>query len=169
MATVEVTDHKEFDEALKSTDTLVDESVQIYELETEKINVVDELYNSLNHITEFLGFYVDIPSNILNHNSDTKISLSPSLKIIIKHKNGKQDVKRLDELPLDQITLILKAIISPLIELIKKEKLLKNKNISFIRNVTKKLAKIDQINDTTNKTEETPSIDTNTDKIEQNN
>jgi len=31
---------KEFDEVLKSTDLLVDESVQIYELESEKSNVI---------------------------------------------------------------------------------------------------------------------------------
>ena len=46
---------KEFDEVLKSTDLLVDESVQIYELESEKGNVIDELYNSLKVMTEFGG------------------------------------------------------------------------------------------------------------------
>ena len=87
MATVQVEDIKEFDSVLKNTDSLIDESVQIYELETEKVNVIDELYNSLHKITEFLGFYVNLPPNILNYPSDTKISLSPSLKIIIKMGN----------------------------------------------------------------------------------
>jgi len=71
-------DIKEFDEVLKTTDFLVDESVQIYELESEKGNVIDDLYNSLKVITEFLGFSVDLPVNIFNEQDDTKITLTPS-------------------------------------------------------------------------------------------
>ena len=59
MATTLV-DLKEFDEALKTTDLLVDESVQIYELDSEKKNVVDELYNGLRTVTEYLGFSVEL-------------------------------------------------------------------------------------------------------------
>jgi hypothetical protein len=51
MATSFEAEIKEFDEVLKSTDMLVDESVQIYELESEKGHVIDELYNSLKIIT----------------------------------------------------------------------------------------------------------------------
>ena len=70
------TETKEFDEVLKSTDLLVDESVQIYELESEKGNVVDELYNSLKVITEFLGFSIDLPSKIFNEPETTKVILN---------------------------------------------------------------------------------------------
>ena len=65
MATSFEAEIKEFDEVLKNTDMLVDESVQIYELESEKGHVIDELYNSLKIITEFLGFSVDLSSKCL--------------------------------------------------------------------------------------------------------
>jgi len=97
METSPEADIKEFDEVLKTTDLLVDESVQIYELESEKGNVIDELYNSLKVITEFLGFSVDLPVNVFNEQDDTKITLTPSLDIVIKRANGKIEQKRLDE------------------------------------------------------------------------
>ena len=101
-------DIKEFDEVLKTTDLLVDESVQIYELESEKGNVIDGLYNSLKVITEFLGFSVDLPVNIFNEQDDAKITLTPSLDIVIKRANGKIEQKRLDEFSTKQISKILK-------------------------------------------------------------
>lgn len=146
MATSLDVDIREFDDALKTTDLLVDESVQVYELENEKTNVVDELYNTLKTITEFLGFSVNLPTNILKYDSDTKITLTPSLDVIIKHPNGKEEETRFDELTIPQISQILQHAITPLIDLINKEKIIQNKNITFIRTVTKKLSKIQNIN-----------------------
>lgn len=146
-------DIKEFDEVLKTTDLLVDESVQIYELESEKGNVIDELYNSLKIITEFLGFSVDLPVNIFNEQDDAKITLTPSLDIVIKRANGKIEQKRLDEFSTKQISKILKNSIMPIIELCKKEKVIQNQNITFLKAVTKKLEKIEKINSESTKSE----------------
>ena len=140
------TEIKEFDEVLKSTDLLVDESVQIYELENEKGNVVDELYNSLKVITEFLGFSIDLPSKVFNESENTKITLTPSLDIIIKKENGKIEQKRLDEFSTKKIAQILKNSIMPIIELCKNEKIVQNQNITFLKAVTGKLDKIQKIN-----------------------
>ena len=144
---------KEFDEVLKSTDLLVDESVQIYELESEKGNVIDELYNSLKIITEFLGFSVELPSKTFNEEEDTKITLTPSLDIVIKKANGKVEQKRLDEFSIKKIAEILKNSILPIIELCKNEKIVQNKNITFLKAVTKKIEKIQKINSESDKPE----------------
>ena len=137
---------KEFDEVLKSTDMLVDESVQIYELESEKGNVVEDLYNSLKVITEFLGFSIELSSKIFNEPESTKVTLNPSLDIIIKKENGKIEQKRLDEFSTKKIAEILKDSIMPIIELCKNEKIIQNKNITFLKAVTGKLEKIQKIN-----------------------
>lgn len=138
---------KEFDEVLRSTDLLVDESVQIYELESEKSNVIDELYNSLKTITEFLGFSVDLPPGIFHEAEDTKITLTPSLDVVIRKNNGKIQQKRLDEFSTKKIAEILKNSIMPIIELCKNEKIIQNKNITFLKSVTNKLEKIQKINE----------------------
>ena len=150
-------DIKEFDETLKTADLLVDESVQIYELENEKINVIDELYNSLKSVTEFLGFSVNVPSDIFKFSNDTKVTLTPSLDIIIIHPNGKEEQKRFDQLSIEQITQVLKYAVNPIIELTKKEKEIQNKNITFMRAVSEKFAKINNIN--TDISEETKPVE----------
>ncbi len=151
---------KEFDEVLKSTDLLVDESVQIYELESEKGNVIDELYNSLKVITEFLGFSVDLPPKIFNEDETTKITLTPSLEIVIKKSNGKVEEKRLDEFSTKKIAEILKNSILPIIELCKNEKIVQNKNITFLKSITTKLGKIEKINSEKTNTDKTqPPLD----------
>jgi hypothetical protein len=139
-------DFKEFDEVLRGTDLLVDESVQIYELESEQGSVIDELYNSLKEITEFLGFSVELPASIFNESSDSKITLTPSLDIVIKKGNGKVEQKRLDEFTTKKIAEILKNSIIPIIELCKTEKIIQNKNITFLKSVTAKLGSIQKIN-----------------------
>ena len=147
------TELNEFDEVLKSTDMLVDESVQIYELENEKGNVIDELYNSLKVITEFLGFSIELPAIIFNEPESTKVTLNPSLDIIIKKENGKIEQKRLDEFSTKNIAQILKDSITPIIELCKNEKVIQNKNITFLKAVTGKLEKIQKINSNNIKSE----------------
>jgi hypothetical protein len=153
MATSIEAEIKEFDEVLKSTDLLVDESVQIYELESEKGNVIDELYNSLKVITEFLGFSVELPSLIFNEEESTKITLTPSLDIVITKPNGKIEQKRLDEFSTKKIAVILKNSIMPIIKLCKEEKIIQNKNITFLKSVTTKLEKIKKINSESGKSE----------------
>jgi len=148
---------KEFDEVLRGTDLLVDESVQIYELESEKGNVIDELYNSLKVITEFLGFSVDLPSKIFHEEEDTKITLTPSLDVVIKKANGKVIQKRLDEFSTKKIAEILKNAIMPIIELCKNEKIIQNKNITFLKAVTKKIGKIQEINSLDSQADSTDS------------
>ena len=149
---------KEFDEVLKSTDLLVDESVQIYELESEKGNVIDELYNSLKVITEFLGFSVELSPKIFNEADDTKITLTPTLDIVIKKSNGKVEQKRLEEFSTKKIAEILKNSIIPIIELCKNEKIIQNKNITFLKSITTKLGKIQKINSEINNSEITNEI-----------
>ena len=149
---------KEFDEVLKSTDLLVDESVQIYELESEKGNVIDELYNSLKVITEFLGFSVELSPKVFNEADDTKITLTPSLDIVIKKSNGKVEQKRLDEFSTKKIAEILKNSIMPIIELCKNEKIIQNKNITFLKSITTKLGKIQKINSEKKDSEVTDEI-----------
>lgn len=149
---------KEFDEVLKSTDLLVDESVQIYELESEKGNVIDELYNSLKVITEFLGFSVELSPKVFNEADDTKITLTPSLDIVIKKSNGKVEQKRLDEFSTKKIAEILKNSIMPIIDLCKNEKIIQNKNITFLKSITTKLGKIQKINSEKNGLELTDKI-----------
>lgn len=170
MATSADVDVKEFDEVLKSTDLLVDESVQIYELESEKGNVIDELYNSLKIVTEFLGFSVDLSPKIFNEEDDAKITLTPGLDIVIKKSNGKVDQKRLDEFSTKKIAEILQNSILPIIELCKNEKIIQNKNITFLKSVTTKLEKIEKINSEANNPEsddvESNNVEpTNIDKI----
>lgn len=146
MATDIEAEIKEFDEVLKSADLLVDESVQIYELESEKNNVIDELYNSLKTITEFLGFSVDLPSSIFHESEDTRITLTPTLDVVIRKNNGKIFQKRLDEFSTKKIATILKSAILPIIELCKNEKIIQNKNITFLKAVTNKLNNVQEIN-----------------------
>ena len=107
-------------------------------------------------ITEFLGFSVDLPPKVFNEVEDTKITLTPSLDIIIKRSSGKVEQKRLDEFSTKKIALILKNSIMPIIELCKKEKIIQNQNITFLNAVTKKLEKIEKINSESNKPE--PSL-----------
>ena len=161
MATDIEAEIKEFDEVLKNTDMLVDESVQIYELESEKGNVIDELYNSLKIITEFMGFSVELPSKTFNEEEDTKITLTPSLDIIIKKANGKVEQRRLDEFSTKKIAIILKNSIMPIIELCKTEKIVQNKNITFLKAVTKKIEKIQKINSESNKPETSNNLNQN--------
>ena len=104
------------------------------------------MYNSLKIITEFLGFSVELPAKILNEEDDTKITLTPSLDIVIKKSTGKIEQKRLDELSTKKIAEILKNSIMPMIELCKNEKIIQNKNITFLKSVTGKLEKIQKIN-----------------------
>src|SRR5574342_767207 len=92
-----------YSNTLKYLDALVDEALQVYELDNEKTNIVDELYHSLRIITDFLGFSTDLSPDLLNRHANTRIILTASLDIIIIEPNGKSEQKRLVELSFEEI------------------------------------------------------------------
>ena len=133
-------------DALKYMEGLVDEAVQIYELDQEKTNVIDEIYNSLKIITNFLGFSIDIHPALLNYASDTRVVLTPSLDILIIKPNYKSEQKRLDEFSLDEISNIIRFSIPTLTSMAKSDRSFTNKKISFLRNASKTLKQLRNAN-----------------------
>ena len=79
--------------AVKAMEELVDEAVQVYEIDKEKTNVIDDLYNSLKVITSYLGFSIDLHPSILNLPEHTRAMLTPSLDILIIKPNFKSEQK----------------------------------------------------------------------------
>jgi hypothetical protein len=128
--------------ATKALDELVEETIQIYELDKEKTNITDELYNSLRTITSYLGFSIDVDPMLLNSSQDTRIILMPSLDLLIIKPNFKSEQKRLDQLSLDEISSILKLIIPNIINMARSDRILKNQKISFVREVTSRLKRL---------------------------
>ncbi|HEY8109246.1 MAG TPA: hypothetical protein VIG05_00055 [Candidatus Nitrosotenuis sp.] len=129
-------------EAVKTMEDLVDEAVQIYELDKEKANVLDDMYNSLKIITAFLSFSMDVHPQFLGLSEDTRIILTPSLDLQIITSNYKFENKRLDELTLDQISNILRYVVPLIANAAKNERLSKNKKIALLRESTKKLKRL---------------------------
>ena len=128
--------------AVKAMDDLVEEAIQIYELDKEKTNITDELYNSLKVITNYLGFSIDVYPQILNLPQDTRIILMPSLDLLIIKPNFKSEQKRLDQLNLDEISNILKFIIPNIINMARSDRILKSQKVSFMREATKRLKRL---------------------------
>ncbi len=128
--------------AVKAMDELVEEAIQIYELDKEKTNVTDELYNSLKIITSYLGFSIDVNPMLLNLPQDTRIILMPSLDLLIIKSNFKSEQKRLDQLSLDEISDILKFVIPNIINMAKTDRILKNQKVAFVREATKRLKRL---------------------------
>ncbi len=128
--------------AIKAMDELVEEAIQIYELDKEKTNVTDELYNSLKIITNYLGFSIDVNPTLLNLPQDTRIILMPSLDLLIIKSNFKSEQKRLDQLSLDETSNILKFVIPNIINMAKTDRILKNQKVAFVREATKRLKRL---------------------------
>ncbi len=128
--------------ALKQLDSLVEEAVQVYELDNEKVNIIDELYNSLKVITNFFGYSLDIPSEILGQPPDNRIILTASLDIITIKINGKSEQKRLDTFSFEDILHILEYAVPTMLNLIGTERAIINEKITFLRAATKKLNQI---------------------------
>lgn len=128
--------------SIKAIDELVEEAIQIYELDNEKTNLTDELYNSLRTITHYLGFSMDIDPRLLNLSQDTRIILMPSLDLLIIKSNFKSEQKRLDQLSLDETSNILKSVIPNLINMVRADRILKNQKISFVREATHRLKRL---------------------------
>jgi hypothetical protein len=128
--------------SVKAMDDLVEEAIQIYELDNEKTNLTDELYNSLRTITNYLGFSMDVDPRLLSLSQDTRIILMPSLDLLIIKPNFKSEQKRLDQLSLDETSNILKVVIPNMINMAKSERVLKNQKIAFVREATNRLKRL---------------------------
>jgi len=128
--------------AVKAMDDLVEEAIQIYELDKEKTNITDELYNSLKVITNYLGFSIDVNPQLVNLPQDTRLILMPSLDLLVIKPNFKSEQKRLDQLNLDEISNILKFVIPNIINMARSDRLLKSQKVSFVREATKRLKRL---------------------------
>jgi len=132
---------------LAQLNTLMEESLQIYELEDQKTNVIDDLHNALQVITQFLGFSTNIHPEIFNLPPDATITLLPNLKLIIKLSNGKTETKQFTDYAPETITKIVEYVTPQLLELIKTQKSYLTENITFLRTATKQLSTLSQLQD----------------------
>jgi hypothetical protein len=142
MSVPDNTDQDGLVSSIKAIDELVEEAIQIYELDNEKTNLTDELYNSLRTITNYLGFSMDVEPRLLNLSQDTRIILMPSLDLLIIKSNFKSEQKRLDQLSLDETSNILKSVIPNLINMARADRILKNQKITFVREAAHRLKRL---------------------------
>ena len=130
---------------LAQLNTLMEESLQIYELEDQKTNVIDDLHNALQVITAFLGFSTNVNPIIFNLPSDATITMLPNLKLIIKLVNGKTETKKFSDYAPEVITQIVEHVTPQLLKLIKVQKSYLTEKITFLRTATKQLNTINQL------------------------
>jgi chemotaxis protein histidine kinase CheA len=130
---------------LTQLNTLMEESLQIYELEDQKTNVINDLQNALQVITEFLGFSTNVHPSIFNLPSNATITMLPNLKLIIKLVNGKTETKKFSDYAPEVITQIVEYVTPQLLELIKVQKSYLTEKITFLRTATKQLNTISQL------------------------
>ena len=128
--------------AVRAMEELVDEAVQVYELEKEKANVTDDLYNSLKIITSYLGFSIDLDPRILNLPENSRATLTPVLDIIIIKPDYKSEQKRFDQITLDEASGVLQFAIPRVISLARSDRISKSKKISFLRESTRALKRL---------------------------
>ncbi len=132
---------------LAQLNTLMEESLQIYELEDQKTNVIDDLHNALQVISQFLGFSTNVHPEIFNLPPDATITLLPNLKLIIKLTNGKTETKQFTDYSPEIITKIVEYVTPQLLELIQTQKLYLTEKITFLRTATKQLSTLSQLKD----------------------
>ena len=130
---------------LTQLNTLMEESLQIYELEDQKTNVIDDLHNALQVITQFLGFSTNVHPEIFNLPPDSSITLLPNLKLIIKLSNGKTETKQFTDYAPEVITKIVEYVTPQLLELIQAQKSYLTEKITFLRTATKQLSTLSQL------------------------
>jgi hypothetical protein len=130
---------------LAQLNTLIEESMQIYELEDQKTNIIEDLHNALKIITEFLNFSVNVHPGIFNLAPDSNIVLLPNLDLIIKLSNGKTDTKKFTDYPPETITQIIEYVTPQLIGLIQTQKIYLTEKITFLRTATKQLNTLAQL------------------------
>ncbi len=133
---------------LRQLEKLIEESLQVYELENQKSATIDELFNSLKIITQFLSFTVNVHPAIFNASPDTTITLLPQLELVFRKANGKTEIKKLDEFQPEILTKILEYVIPLIVNLIRKEKEYLSEKISFLRSATKQLKQLHNLKDT---------------------
>jgi len=98
-------------QTMKRLESLISESLQLYELDNQKANTADELVNSLRVITEYLGFSVNVLPGIFDLPADSTVIILPSLEIIVRKSNGKTEKRRLDQLEPEKLTPLLEYIV----------------------------------------------------------
>jgi len=127
---------------LQQLEKLIEESLQVYELENQKSATIDELFNSLKIITQFLSFTVNVHPAIFNASPDTTITLLPQLELVFRKANGKTEIKKLDAFPPEILTKILEYVIPLIVDLIRKEKEYLSEKITFLRSASKQLKQL---------------------------
>lgn len=133
---------------LSQLNTLIEEAMQIYELEDQKTNIIENMSNALKIITEFLSFSVNVHPGIFNLPSDSNIILLPNLDLIIKLLNGKTEIKKFTDYPPETITQIIEYVTPQLIGLIQTQKTYLTEKITFLRTATKQLSALSQLQET---------------------
>ncbi len=132
-------------QTLKKIESLISESLQLYELDNQKANTTDELVNSLRVITEFLGFSVNVLPGIFDLSGESTVIILPNLDIIVRKSNGKTEKRRLDQLEPEKITSLLEYIVPLFLNMIHKEKTSMMAKITFLREATTKLKQMQNI------------------------
>lgn len=130
---------------LTQLNTLMEESLQIYELEDQKVTVIGDLHNALKVITSFLSFSTPVHPGIFNLPSDSTVTMLPDLKLIIKLANGKTETKKFTDYTPEIITKIVEYVTPQLLELIKTQKSYLAEKITFLRTATKQLSTLSQL------------------------
>ncbi|MFB5608236.1 MAG: hypothetical protein ACE5RI_08315 [Candidatus Nitrosomaritimum yanchengensis] len=130
---------------LTQLNTLMEESLQIYELEDQKDTVIGDLHNALKVITSFLSFSTPVHPGIFNLPSDSTVTMLPDLKLIIKLSNGKTETKKFTDYSPEIITQIVEYVTPQLLELISAQKAYLAEKITFLRTATKQLSTISQL------------------------
>ena len=133
---------------LTQLNTLIEEAMQIYELEDQKTNTIENMSNALKIITEFLSFSANVHPGIFNLPSDSSVILLPSLDLIIKLSNGKTEIKKFTDYPPETITQIIEYVTPQLIGLIQTQKTYLTEKITFLRTATKQLNALSQLKET---------------------
>ncbi len=126
----------------KLVESLIDGSLQLFELENQKASTTDELYNSLKIITQFLGFTVYVDPRVFNLPSDTTITLLPQLDLVFRKANGKTEIKRFDTFSPEILTELLENIIPQIVDMIRKEKKFISEKLIFLRSTAKQLKQL---------------------------
>jgi hypothetical protein len=132
-------------QTMKRLESLISESLQLYELDNQKANTTDELVNSLRVITEYLGFSVNVLPGIFELPPDSNIIILPNLDIIIRKSTGKTEKRRLDQLEPEKITPLLEYIVPLFLNMIQKEKTSMTEKITFLREATTKLKQMQNL------------------------
>lgn len=142
MASEEKVNEETLASAVQAMENLVDEAVQVYEIDKEKTNVIGDLYNSLKVITTYLSFTVDLQPKLIDLPENVRVVLTPDLNLLIIRPNFKSEIKRFDQLSLDETSNVLKFAIPAIITMARADREIKDRKISFLREGAKKLKRV---------------------------